>query len=81
MLLFIFLGVTVLGSHNEKLPLCLFATSSSLNVTLARDESPAKSLSHCHGYFPLECVSPRWCSSDGAPLAERNIWVDTLAAS
>lgn len=35
-------SVTVLGSHNEKLPLCLFTSSSSLNVTLVRDESPAR---------------------------------------
>lgn len=63
--------------------LCFFATSSSLSVTFARDESPASSSSRCHRYFPLECftISPRWCSSDGAPLAERNIWADTPAAS
>lgn len=49
---FILLGVTVLGPHNEKLPLCLFATSSSLNVTLTRDESPAKTLSLLSRIFP-----------------------------
>lgn len=52
-------SVTVLGSHNEKLPLCLFTSSSSLNVTLVRDESPARKKTKTLFIF-LSQIFPSW---------------------
>lgn len=54
---YLFPWVTVLGSHNERMPLCLFTSFSSLSVTLAGDESPAQKDTE---FISLSRIFPSW---------------------